>query len=221
MGYIYILTSPSPNGKSYIGQTIRHIQERLKEHRSGQSSGCILIHRAIKQYGWENFEKDWYECPDEDLNKHEELMVEVLGTLSPNGYNLMEGGGSRGKASEESKQKMRKPKSDEHKQKYRESRLGITHSEETKQKIRKSQLGKKQSEETIQKRRESISGDKHTSSTRVYQYDLDGTFMDSFGSTEEAGRYIIKEGSAIRRCARGKLKTAYGFEWSYTMDIFM
>lgn len=31
MGFLYMLTSPS--GKSYIGQTIRPIEERLKEHK--------------------------------------------------------------------------------------------------------------------------------------------------------------------------------------------
>ena len=81
MGYIYILTSPL--GKSYIGQTIRPIEKRLEEHQ--QSNGCVAIHNAIKKYGWENFEKDWYYCPDEDLNNHEELMIEVLGTLAPEG----------------------------------------------------------------------------------------------------------------------------------------
>ena len=124
------------NGKIYIGQTIRAIQERLKEHRTGKSVGCRAIYNAIKKYGWENFEKDWYECPDEDLNFDEELLVKEMGTLSPYGYNLMEGGGARGKPSEESKQKNReahlgensymwgKPKSKEHKQNLREANLG-------------------------------------------------------------------------------------------------
>jgi len=104
MGYIYMLTSPSE--KSYIGQTIRPVEERLKEHRTGKTSGCRAIYNAIQYHGWDAFEKDWYECPDEDLNKHEELMVEVLGTLYPNGYNLKEGGGANGKMSKETKQKM-------------------------------------------------------------------------------------------------------------------
>ncbi|AGE56182.1 GIY-YIG catalytic domain-containing endonuclease [Paramecium bursaria Chlorella virus NE-JV-1] len=102
MGFIYMLTSSS--GKSYIGQTIRPIHERLAEHQY-ESSGCRAISAAIQKYGWENFEKEWYEVPDEDLNKHEELMVEVLGTLAPGGYNLKEGGGAHGRPSEESKKK--------------------------------------------------------------------------------------------------------------------
>ena len=210
----------SPDGKSYIGQTVRPIEERLRQHILKRSH-CRGIYNAIKKHGWENFKKDWYYCPDEDLNRHEELMVEVLGTLSPNGYNLVEGGGSRGKASEESKQKMRKPKSDEHKQSIREARLGTTRSDESKQRHREAQLGKKQSEKTIQKRRETNSGKKHPSSKRVYQYDLDGTFIDSFESVEEAGQYLKKSTAGIKMCARYKRKTAHKFKWSYTLNIFM
>ena len=71
----------SPNGKSYIGQTIRSIEKRLEEHRKGNSKRCRLIYRAINKYGWENFEQDWYECPDEDLNFDEDLLVREMGTM--------------------------------------------------------------------------------------------------------------------------------------------
>ena len=84
-----MLTSPS--GKSYIGQTIRSIEERFKAHQK-ESSRCMAIYNAIKKYGWENFEKDYYECPYEDLNFDEELLIREMGTLAPKGYNLKEGG---------------------------------------------------------------------------------------------------------------------------------
>jgi len=102
MGYIYILTSPSE--RSYIGQTTRPIQKRIEEHRTGKSVDCRAIYNAIQFYGWDAFDIDWCYCPDEDLNKHEELMEEVLGTLAPSGYNLMKGGGSGGTRSEETRQ---------------------------------------------------------------------------------------------------------------------
>lgn len=221
MGYIYMLTSPS--GKSYIGQTYRPIQERLEEHRTGKSRYCVAIYNAIQYHGWDNFDRDYYECPDEELNNHEELMVEVLGTLSPGGYNLREGGGSHGKMSVESKQKMSVSTRGENNPMY-----GKKHSEETKKKNREKHLGKTTSDETRQKLREAFSGEnnhmygktgnKNIRSKRVYQYALDGTFINSFESCEEAGRYIKKDVSSICKCARGvkRYKTAYGFKWSYT-----
>jgi group I intron endonuclease len=202
MGWIYMLKNKM-NGKKYIGQTSQTIEERLKQHRKKNNS-CRRLCYAIQRYGWDNFEIEWYECPDEDLNEHEEFAIEVIGTLSPNGYNLTQGG-SRGKDSDETKQKKR------------DSRLGKTHSKETKQKQSKTMTGEHNP-------MYGKNGEKHHNSKRVYQYDLDGNFIDSFGSTGEAARILkLKESGSggIRTCARGKYKNAYNFKWSYTLDIFM
>lgn len=247
------------NGKVYIGQTIRPVEKRFEEHKK-KTSGCVAIYNAIQYHGWDNFEKDWYECPDEDLNFDEELLVREMGTLGPGGYNLREGGGNHGKMSEESKQKMSKvrigiPKSEETRQKMREAQqgehhpmfgknhseetrgkmseaqrgehhpmFGKTHSEETIKKMSEAKRGKKhpmygipKSEETKQKLSEAKQGETNYKSKRVYQYDLDGTFINSFGSCGEAGRFFKKAGSGISMCAnsKNKQKTAYGFKWSY------
>jgi group I intron endonuclease len=215
MGRIYIAKNVI-NGKGYIGQTIRAIKTRLKEHRTGKSKGCRAFHGAIKKYGWENFKIDWYECPDDELNKHEKWMVNLMGTLSPRGYNLREGGGSGGKWSEESKQRMikshlGKPKSVETKQKMSDGRRGE----------KNHNFGKPKSEETREKQSEAKLGEKNSTSTRVYQYDLDGTFIGSFASTREAGRHLNNDGTNIGACARYKRKTAHKFKWSYELTIFL
>jgi len=233
------------NGKIYIGQTIRPIETRIEEHRKKRSR-CAAIYNAIQYHGWENFEKDWYECPDEDLNFDEELLVREMGTLAPDGYNIREGGGSRGKHSEESIQKMRKPKSETHakniseatkgeknhnfgktandktREKLSEARRGEknhmwrkTHTNESKQKNREAHLGKTLSDEHKKKLSEAMLGEKNHKSKRVYQYDLDGTFINSFGTSEEAGLQLEKNGPTISRCARGDRKSAYGFKWSH------
>ena len=76
-------------------------------------------------------------------------MIEVLGTLTPGGYNL-KGGGGNGKLSEETKQKIGDgnrgvPKSEEHRQKIIEAQRGEKnhmwgqhHSEEARQKMSES-----------------------------------------------------------------------------------
>lgn len=224
MGYIYILTSPS--GKRYVGQTTRPIKERLEAHQQ-KTSGCRAICNAIQKYGWENIVKIWYEVPDEDLNDHEKLLEETLGTLAPKGYNLREGGGSRGKLSEETKQKMSEvrlgvSKSEETKRKMSEAQIGKTLSEEIKRKISEAVKGEKnhsfgipKSEETRRKLSEVQSGEKSRSSKQVYQYDLEGRLLGSYGSTGEAARCLKIDKSHIGRCARGESKTAYGFIWTY------
>ena len=228
----------SPSGKIYIGQTTRSIQKRFRDHQEG--SNCAAIYNSIQKYGWENFEKDWYECPDEDLNFDEELLVREMGTLKPDGYNLREGGGNRGKHNKESIQKCRETKlgeknpmfgkttSDSTKQKQRESSTGRTHTTESKQKCRETKLGDKNpmfgkttSDSTKQKISEALLGDKNHKSRTVYQYCLDGEYIRSFGSVEEATRHLEKNsGSSISARARdpNKNKHAYGFKWSYTKE---
>jgi len=239
MGFIYMLTSPK--GKKYIGQTIQPILKRFAKHQL-PSSRCKAILGAINKYGWENFKKDWYECPDEDLNELEEYLVEALRTLAPGGYNLKEGGGSHGKMSAETKQKMSEAKKGEKnpmyektgennpnykractkdtKEKISKSLFGRTLSKEHKKKISKSKMGKKNPMygKTLSKEtKEKVSGAKHPSSKKVYQYTLNGTYVNNFGSIREAARALEKKGDTkICGCALGNRKTAYGFKWSYT-----
>ena len=254
MGFIYKLTLKKESRKAYIGQTIRDIHKRLEEHQQ-PNSGCKAISTAIQKHGWENFDKEWYEVPDEDLNFYEEMLVALLGTLAPGGYNLMEGGGSKGRPSKESKEKMReanlgeknpmygktgekhhmfgKEHTEETKEKMKEAHTGEKHymfwkehTEETKKKQSEAKsgemnpmFGKEHTEETKKKQSEANSGEKNINSKKVYQYTLDGTYVDDFGSSGEAARSLGKtNGSLIRMCARGerKYKTAYGFKWSYT-----
>lgn len=165
--------------------------------------------------------RDYYECPDEDLNFDEELLVREMGTLSPGGYNLREGGGSRGKLSKETKEKIGDAQRGENGYWY-----GKKQSEEHKQKNKEANIGRTHTKESIQKMVEATLGENNHASKRVYQYDVDGTFINSFGSSEEAARHLKGEGtsgSSIRACARGRrnYNTAHGFKWSYTLDVFM
>lgn len=110
----------SPSGKSYIGQTIRTFNERWSKHKTTALStepSCRALAEAIKKYGEENFTKTiLLTCNDDDLDKNEIEMIAKYNTLSPNGYNLREGGITT-KYSEESKKKM----SETQKKLYQES----------------------------------------------------------------------------------------------------
>lgn len=102
---IYKLTN-RVNGKSYIGQTIKTLNQRVHEHCVGPP-GCRAIRRAIDKYGIDNFDKEIIIKAQsrEDLNELETKYILRYNSLSPNGYNLNTGGNSR-IASEETKKKL-------------------------------------------------------------------------------------------------------------------
>lgn len=98
------------NGKIYIGQTGRTLEERWKAHcyDSLYKDTNNLFHNAIKKYGPEQFEveqlaKAFSQSELDQLEKH---YIEHLGALNPGGYNLKTGGQNGCEFSEESRQKM-------------------------------------------------------------------------------------------------------------------
>ena len=141
--------------------------------------------------------KEWIEIPDDELNFYEEMLVALLGTLAPDGYNLREGGGN-GKWCEEVKQKMS------------ESHAGRSKTYDHKKKISESLAGRSKTDDHKKKISESLF-------KKVYQYDLNGTLVQSFESIEEATQSLNKtDMSNIGKCANGKRNSAYGFKWSFT-----
>ncbi|AGE55827.1 GIY-YIG catalytic domain-containing endonuclease [Acanthocystis turfacea Chlorella virus MN0810.1] len=236
MGFIYRLTSPK--NKSYVGQTIRPIKERFRDHQY-TSSGCKAICGAIQKYGWENMKKEWIEVPDDELNFYEEMLVALIGAIAPGGYNLREGGDSGGKPCEEVKKKMSESRTGDKNHMFGRTgedhpMFGRTHTEEAKQKMSDVKTGDKNhmfgrtgedhprfgimhTDESKQQMSESNKGEKNPLSKKVYQYDLDGTFIQSFASGGEAARSLNKTyKTRICECANNKRPTAHGFKWSYT-----
>lgn len=93
--FIYKITNKI-NGKIYIGQTIRPIEIRFKAH-CDVSSKSRAIHSAIKKYGKENFSLELVqECISmDDLNRMEVFWIRWFNCISPNGYNLTDGGNNQ------------------------------------------------------------------------------------------------------------------------------
>jgi len=133
------------NGMVYIGQTIRSLSERIGEH--WRHRACSRLHYALRKYGIDSFSIEEIDCADsqDKLNELESFWVEYFDCVSPNGYNLMSGGGAKGAPSKETIEKMR------------EVAKGRRHTEESKLKMGKSRLGNKNcvgrsySEETLLK----------------------------------------------------------------------
>ncbi len=92
-GYIYILTNKI-NGKQYVGQTTRLLDRRFKEHMRESQKQCIALHNAVKKHGKSNFSVRILQNAYSriELDNLEKTVIMKLGTLSPNGYNITEGG---------------------------------------------------------------------------------------------------------------------------------
>ena len=93
MGIIYKITNKI-NNKSYIGQTRNTLNKRLSAHKSeSKTKDCMPLYRAIRKYGWENFEYSILE--DEiilsELNEREICYIKHYDTYR-NGYNATTGG---------------------------------------------------------------------------------------------------------------------------------
>lgn len=160
IGYVY-LTTNLVNGKQYVGQ---HLSNGFDVNYKGSGT---YINNAINKYGWDNFNCEiicW--CSNQtQLNEAEDNYIKLLNTMVPNGYNL-KGGGSHGKYSEESCNKMSKTRkgkklSKQHCKSISESHIGHTVSEETRRKISESNKGKKIREETRKKMSEAQKIRKH------------------------------------------------------------
>jgi len=132
---IYKITNKI-NNKIYIGQTVKSLKLRWKQHCNGNRHSLALSN-AIKKYGIDGFNIEIVDFAEnlEELNKKEEEYINKFNSLAPNGYNLMTGG-IRPKFSEESKKRMGRKGS-------RHPLYGKKHSEESKKKISESHKGKK------------------------------------------------------------------------------
>lgn len=70
-----------------------------------------------------------------------------------------------------------------------------------------------------------LSGEKVNFHRKVNQYTLEGKYIQTFSSAQEARRVLDKKGIAITGCCLGTHPTAGGFYWRYfegvTSDIFI
>lgn len=125
IGSIYVLVN-TVNGKLYIGQTKQYYQKRWQDHKDQSKKSRHLISRAIKKYGFENFQKYVIYQTDEvdDKNKlidildfYEKKYIDQFNTTDHTiGYNVSTGG--NGPCGYHLTKEQRKKISDTHKGKF-------------------------------------------------------------------------------------------------------
>jgi len=132
---LYCITNKI-NGKKYVGVTKKEPHLRINEHRRGQYDN--LIAKAIKKYGWENFE--WKilattECNVEADNLEKQLINEHR-TYYKNGhgYNMTYGGDTGA---------WKRDMSDEHKAKIKQALKGRAPSPEALEKAKQTRAKNK------------------------------------------------------------------------------
>ena len=148
---VYVHVSPSD--KHYVGQTKLNFWRRWGADGKGYKKDQPYFHNAINKYGWDNFE---HVILKENLTKEEadyweKYYIQLWDcTNRSKGYNLTNGGdGSKGaKRSEETKEKIRQSKlrtklSEETKRKIGAASKGHYVSKEVKKKIADAQRGEK------------------------------------------------------------------------------
>ena len=223
IGRIYKISN-NFNTQAYIGQTWSTLFKRFKEHV--RRAGAPKLHNSIAKHDPSNFKIEllWEEeCTQAGLDAKESYFIVELGTMSPNGYNLREGG-SGGKLSDESSLKMSnshigKVNSIETKDKMAISAQGNTNcigrvlSEKTRRLIGDGNLGEKSYWH-------GKSGGEHPTSKKVEQWSKDGEqLIRTYASLTEAANELGAALSSLSACCRGKRKTCRSFTWRYSSQI--
>ena len=207
VGVIYKYTSPS--GKHYIGQTINESQRKYA-HKSGTSKTQTKFGKAIRKYGYENFQYETiFKLKSNDkvklkiiLDIMEKYLIHKFDSFN-NGYNLNDGGeGNLGyKHTNETKEtlKITNQKSEEDKKKISDTMKGRVCTEEHKRNMSKNNTNKR----------------------KVLQFSLEGEKLNSFNSITEAAQSLDQKSAIktvlnkISECCVGKRGTAYKYVWEY------
>lgn len=222
MGYIYLIRK---NGEpKYVGLTTLSIEERWKKHQSNANSNSVFIlHQALRKYGIENFSIEQVEKHENaTLSEREQYWIKYYNThCSQGGYNMTYGGET---AADSTKRKCYQYDIEGNYLKEFESVSSACREvsgQSTVANILKAikgavriAYGYRWSYEKVDKL--PPIENKHTGVKKpVYQFDLQGNFIQQYKSAAEAARALGRQAGTIRNAATGQRKTAYGYIWSY------
>lgn len=234
-GYIYKITN-SVNKKIYIGQTIRTVAIRFRQHinDSKNNRDNSILHLAFKKYGVDKFDiktLNEYCCDDKNqlikiLNDEEIKYIKMFNSLDPYGYNLQKGGKS-------STNSLKCPVD-----KYDTNGIYICSYNSISEAVEKSN-----NELSCVHISECCKGKLYTTGGFVWRYcgdpidkydykkdkrkrcvdvyNKDGSFIKSYETIKDAiielfNSHNYKQFSHISACCKGTRKNAYGYIWKYS-----
>ena len=179
------------NNKSYVGKSKKNIEQRFQRHIKDAifHHSPLILHRAMRKYGEENFEIRLLETvtgEDSFLAERERYWIKELDTFN-NGYNMTEGGeggNTYSKKSEEELNEIRQKISnkligDNNGMRKigglvgeRNGMYGKTLTEEHKRKMSLSLRGKRDTEETRKKKSLALKGKPKSENHRIKNREL-------------------------------------------------
>ena len=197
---VYCYTSPS--GKKYIGITGRTLEDRAGKNGCNYIKDGYAFGKAIEKYGWENFTREILEdnLTRQDAGFLEQYYIDYYDTYK-NGYNETKGGDGNRKADYDLIIKL-----------WNEGKSIQEIREETGYGRRALKAAFDCASISGIERIKRQAGQYHI--TTVYQYDLDGNYLNEYNSTTEAEEKTKIYHSNIIACIKGRRPTAGGFQWS-------
>ena len=243
MGFIYKITNKM-NGKNYIGQTTRAIEQRWKEHLREKND--YPIHKAIKKYGESNFTVTMIEeCTNEKLNEREIYWIKYYDSYNGHkGYNATRGGQNITHLKEWIQEHPQEVKENLNRARQKAIKKFEDNPELKADRERKRQAGYQEyiknnydkwlahQRQALEKARQKLKEqyDKDPSeiikraqengkktSKPVYQIDIKtNKTIKQFESCSAAARYLNKNSGHSNICRACRTgKTAYGYKWTY------
>ena len=206
----------SPSNKVYIGIT-QQIPERKWQNGYGYRSNKYF-YRAIKKYGWDNFEHEiiFKELTKEEAEQKEIELIAYYQSNNKNyGYNIDNGGNCIGSFSEEHKRKISNALTGKPKMRGESHHSYGKHlSEATKRKISESKKGKPG--RTVSNELKKKLSEIHK--VPIIQYNLNGIKIREWESAYDASKNLGIHRTCITACCNGTLKTSGGFIWRHKGD---
>ena len=247
MAYIYRIFNKITK-KCYIGETkCLDVTRRWNQHKKtieNNKDYCPALRDAVIKYGIENFIFTVIiVCFDDDRFKYEKEFIIKYNSISPNGYNLTNGGEGGGgfqgkKHSEEVKNKIKNTL----KQKYIDNpelkkqmsernkivmknpevrekiKNGISNYEKYQKAIRAPRPSRLTTNDVKRKISEGLKkyhNENKIKPIKIKQYDNNNYLLNEYTSISEASKKSSVTRKAISLYLREKTKTAGGFIWKY------
>lgn len=224
--YVVYMHEHRETGKKYIGITGMKPEYRWNNGK-GYSSG--YFRNAIEKHGWDAFKHEilYTGLTKEEACKLEQELIAKYQTNNPEfGYNGSVGGeatalGCHWELSEETREKMRRPKSEEHRKHISEARKKMPSkplTEEHKRKIAEAGIGRKLTEEHKAK----LSGTNNYKSKRVAQIDAEtGLVVAEWECVSQAAKALGLSQQNISACClhKPRRKTVGGYRWEYISEV--